>query len=140
MNIYIYILNIFYSQRNIMRWLQEEEQREITVLGSFWIELILLKLEIKNWKYCSKIIFKCVNSTVRPIFNKKSDWKLKFVGSLNSIWVYSSQENSQNLRLLFMNSAWTVAVIAQVPLKRGLKKKKRVKRKCKTQNVYPNPA
>ena len=124
MNIYIYILNIFYSQRNIMRWLQEEEQREITVLGSFWIELILLKLEIKNWKYCSKIIFKCVNSTVRPIFNKKSDWKLKFVGSLNSIWVHYSQENSQNLRLLFMNSAWTVSVTAQVPLKRGLKKKK----------------
>ena len=25
----------------------------------------------KNWKHCSKIIFKCVNSAVRPIFNKK---------------------------------------------------------------------
>ena len=24
-----------------------------------------------NWKYCSKIIFKCVNSIVKPIFNKK---------------------------------------------------------------------
>ena len=24
----------------------------------------------KNWKYCSKIIFKCVNSIVWPIFNE----------------------------------------------------------------------
>ena len=29
-----------------------------------------LLLKIKNWKHCNKIIFKCVNSTVRPMFNK----------------------------------------------------------------------
>ena len=28
-------------------------------------------IEIKNWKYCSIIIFKCVNSTVEPILIKK---------------------------------------------------------------------
>ena len=33
-------------------------------VGSVWIQL-------KTEKYCSKIIFKCVNSTVGPIFNKK---------------------------------------------------------------------
>ena len=33
-----------------------------------------------NWKYCSKLIFKCVNSAVGPIFNKKNCWKVKFVG------------------------------------------------------------
>ena len=27
------------------------------------------KLKTENWKHCSKIIFKCVNSNVRPIFN-----------------------------------------------------------------------
>ena len=27
-----------------------------------------LLLKIKNWKYCNKIIFKCVNSTVGPNF------------------------------------------------------------------------
>ena len=32
-----------------------------------WTELIVAKIE--NWKHCSKIIFKCVNSTVRSIFN-----------------------------------------------------------------------
>ena len=25
----------------------------------------------ENWKYCSKLISKCVNSIVRPIFNEK---------------------------------------------------------------------
>ena len=25
---------------------------------------------VENWKYYSKIIFKCVNSVVRPIFNE----------------------------------------------------------------------
>ena len=29
------------------------------------------KLKTENWKYCSKIIFKCVNSTVGPFFNEK---------------------------------------------------------------------
>ena len=31
--------------------------------GSIWISLIA-----ENWKYCNKIIVKCVNSTVRPSF------------------------------------------------------------------------
>ena len=39
--------------------------------GSIWIEFILLKLKNENWKHYSKIIFKCVNSIVRPIFNEK---------------------------------------------------------------------
>ena len=29
-----------------------------------------LLLRTENWKHCSEIIFKCVNSTMRPIFNK----------------------------------------------------------------------
>ena len=33
------------------------------------------KLKLKTEKYCSKIIFKCVNSIVRPIFNEKVDKK-----------------------------------------------------------------
>ena len=35
--------------------------------GSVWIQLIFAETE--NWKYCIKIIFKCVNSTVGSIFN-----------------------------------------------------------------------
>ena len=27
--------------------------------------------ETENWKYCNKIIFKCMNSIVRHIFNEK---------------------------------------------------------------------
>ena len=36
-------------------------------LRSVWIQLIFAE----NWKHCSKTIFKCVNSTVGPIFNEK---------------------------------------------------------------------
>ena len=45
-------------------------------LGSFGYNLFLLKTE--NWKHYSKIIFKCVNSAVKPIFNKKvaEKWNL----------------------------------------------------------------
>ena len=36
---------------------------------------IMVRLDIvyfaESWKYDSKIIFKCVNSVVRPIFNEK---------------------------------------------------------------------
>ena len=41
---------------------------------------IFLKVRLDSWKlktekYCNKIIFKCVNSIVRPIFNEKFDKK-----------------------------------------------------------------
>ena len=47
-------------------------------IGSVWIEFILLKLKTENWKHCTKIIFKYVNSAVRPIFNEKvaEKWNL----------------------------------------------------------------
>ena len=41
--------------------------------NNFWdlfgLNLLLLKLKTENWKYYSKIIFKCANSAMRPIFN-----------------------------------------------------------------------
>ena len=36
------------------------------------------------WKHCSKIIFRCVNNAVGPIFNEKSYWKVRFMGPVNS--------------------------------------------------------
>ena len=51
--------------------------------GCVWIELILLKLKTENWKNCSKIIFKCMNSDVGPIFNEKVA-KKRFMGPMNS--------------------------------------------------------
>ena len=47
--------------------------------GPFRLSLLLLKLKTKNWKYYSKIIFKCVNSTVGPIFNAWQWWIVIFV-------------------------------------------------------------
>ena len=48
------------------------------IKGPFGLNLLLLKLKTKNWKYCNKIIFKCVNSTVGLIFNEKlaEKWNL----------------------------------------------------------------
>ena len=42
-------------------------------LGSVWISFIAenWKLKIENWKHCSKIIFKYLNSAVGPSFNLK---------------------------------------------------------------------
>ena len=51
---------------------------------------------------------------------------------VNSAQMHYSLENSQKLWLLFMNSALTIALTAQVSLKRSLKKKKSVKHKGKT--------
>ena len=51
-----------------------------------------------NWKYCSKISFKCVNSIVGPIFNKKvtEKWNLWDPWTVHICTVYSWQ--SQLLR------------------------------------------
>ena len=40
-------------------------------IGFIWIELIFAETENWNWKHCSKIIFKRVNSTMGLIFNEK---------------------------------------------------------------------
>ena len=71
------------------------------ILESVWIGLILLKLKTYCWNHCSKIIFKCINSTVGPIFNEKvvKKWNL---------WVHEQyimhclRQKSQHLRLLFI--------------------------------------
>ena len=62
MNDFIYLWPYF-SWDNVV--LQKEYK------GCVWIELIFAETENWNWKHCSKIIFKCVNSAVGPIFNKK---------------------------------------------------------------------
>ena len=43
-----------------------------------------LLLKAENWKYCSKIIFKYVNSAVGSIFNESFIEKKRFVGPVNS--------------------------------------------------------
>ena len=46
------------------------------IKGPFGLILLLLKLKTENWKYYSKIIFKCVNS---------------IVGHINSAWTVCEQ-------------------------------------------------
>ena len=97
-------------------------------LWSVWIQLIFA--EIENWKHCSKIIFKCINSVVGPInsawivffvpctvnscdvtidaLGKKKVWKRKrgFGNAdpnphLVSIWVLIKKENYFTIQLIF---------------------------------------
>ena len=68
---------------------------------SIWIELILLKLKTENWKHCSKIIFKCVNSIVGPIFNEKVTEKW-------NLWVHEQYTDA-----LFTAEKSTFAVTVQ---------------------------
>ena len=76
--------------------------------------------ETENWKHCSKIIFKCVNSTVGSIFNENNCWKVEFVNP----WIvhgYTVHHGKVNLRGYYsMNSAWTVVAL----LLKCVKKKK----------------
>ena len=62
----------------------------MTHLGCVWIELIFAETENWNWKHCSEIIFKCVNSVVGPIFNKKVV-KNVICGTVNSTYMHCSQ-------------------------------------------------
>ena len=79
--------------------------------------------ETENWKHCSKIIFKCVNSTMGSIFNENNCWKVEFVNP----WIvhgYTVHHGKVNLRGYYsMNSAWTVVAL----LLKCVNKKKRLK-------------
>ena len=65
-------------------------------LGSVWIEFIVAETE--NWKHCSKIIFKCVKSTVGPIFNIFNTWTV-----LLSMWTVLLQCLNSNFYLYTVN-------------------------------------
>ena len=98
------------------------------------------KLKLKTEKYCSKIIFKCVNSTMRPIFKKS-----EICGSLNSAWCvlngweegeksnFAATVHAQCMNSSHMNSS-------RKSLKRmQKKKKKRKKPDAKCWVFPPNP-
>ena len=57
---------------------------------------------------------------------------------MNSAQVHCSRENSQKLRLLFMNSSRNCLSLTERRLEK--KKKRESKTQTQTQNVYPNPA
>ena len=71
-------------------------------VGSVRIQLILLKTE--NCKHCNKIISKCVNSAVGPIFNIFFLNKL-VIGPVNSALCLLHSES------MCMNSAVTVHML-----------------------------
>ena len=65
------------------------------LLGVFGLNLLLLKTE--NWKYCSKINFKCVNSIVRPIFNTWTVYK-QYINSEYTVYNSKICPQKQQMR------------------------------------------
>ena len=63
------------SKSDLLNSLSQKEKEKKIFKGSFGYSW---KLKLKIEKYCSKIILKCVNSTVGPIFNEKvtKKWSL----------------------------------------------------------------
>ena len=77
-------------------------KNDYLIKGPFGLNLLLLKLKTKNWKHCSKIIFKCVNSAVAPIFNifKFVNSALQYVNSACTVhkqWILSLKVNNHGL-------------------------------------------
>ena len=89
-----------------------------SIRGPFGLSLLLLKTE--NWKHCSKIIFKCVNSIMGPIFN-----------------IFLIREQC-------MHSVWTVhtlfTTVKSVPQSQKMRaKKKKKQQKTWRENVDAEP-
>ena len=63
----------------------------------------MLKLKTYCWNHCTKIIFKCVNSAVGPIFNEKIDKKW-------NLWVREQYTN-----ILFTENWSNVVATVHVP-------------------------
>ena len=65
-----------------------------------WIELIIVETENWNWKHCSKIIFKCVNSVVGLIFNEK--FAKKWI-----LWIREQCTNALFIMEKSTSAGWT---------------------------------
>ena len=78
-----------------------------------------------NWKHCSEIIFKCVNSAVRPIFNEKSAEKC----NLWDLWIVHG----------CTVHIWLINHCGLNKKKKKKKKEKNAEQKCKCHNhLNPN--
>ena len=91
-------------------------------------------VKIENWKHYSKIIFKCVNSIVKSIFNEKiaEKWYLWIPYTVHKTHrTDKSDENVGKVWLLFMNSS-------HCPLLQLTKKKKRNTKRKHEIHCYPN--
>ena len=70
------------------------------IMGPFGYSLLGWKLKTENWKHCNKIIFKCVNSVIGPIFNEKVAEKWSLWVPCMCCWnVHCTLMKSQQLRL-----------------------------------------
>ena len=80
-------------------------------MGPFGLNLLLLKLKTENWKHCSKIIFKCINSVLGPV---NSTWAVhkqymnNVFGPLHGkiMWFYCSRKKKKKKKA-WKRKMWT---------------------------------
>ena len=94
------------------------------------------KLKIETEKHCSKIIFKCVNSIVRPIFNEKVDkkWYLwvheqctNALVTVEKVSLYGwKQKNKKRGWNTFCTQTWTQNVQTKHSLRHSLHMQQRI--------------
>ena len=116
------------SKHNVCKMVTKPKDTISEITPILWVCLDRTYFaEIENWKHYSKIIFKCVNSTVGPIFNEK-------VAEKWNLWVSCTVHGTHKIDKGAKKStnygycSWTVAV---VPLNAWAAKKKKGKKKKK---------
>ena len=98
------------------------------------------KLKLKTEKYCSKIIFKCMNGTVRPIFNEKvaEKWNLWVCKQCTVCTDWLKRMRKVKLCGYYsLNIAWTVPISLTNACQKK-KKEKKEKKNAKRQTQTPN--
>ena len=111
--------NMLPKKKRVKRIHNKFSTIQMHIFGPFGLNLFLLKLKIENWNHCSKIIFKCVNSVMEPIFNI-----FKYVNSTATVrkqWFLSFHSK-------FM---WFYCLCAE----KKKKKRRRRRAKCAIQTV-----
>ena len=94
--------------------------RKSFLFGPVWISLIT-----ENWKYCNKIIFKCVNNVVRLSFEENL-FKFVLVDSVNS--ARNSQKKRRCTFLSFLSQSKPSLCIV-IAIKSSLRENKITMRK-----------
>ena len=123
-----------------LHWEREEEEEWIHLAQAI-IQILRVRLDrtyfakTENWKHCNKIIFKCVNSAMWPIFNEKvaENWSLWILWIVHRTHkLMKSGSKVRNIQLLFMNSSrlspWNMNNSICPPETHATKEKKKKKR------------
>ena len=119
---YIFVLHEYSTTKYFRCWLMKLCDQRVRVrldTAENW------KLKLKTEKYCSRIIFKCVNTTVGPIFNEKitEKWNLLVCEQCTMCPDWLRRGRKVKLCGYCSCTAWTVATSPQTCAEKKKKRK-----------------